>query len=155
MNESPINQNDIRDLEELASRNLKARHLSSLLLEAPSPLQRMVIYLVSLLVISAFLFLGFTSIPTLITSRGVLISETPELQILSPGQFAVRKVQIRSGEEVARGDLLIELGPTKPGLTRSSLELQGTQIEKNLREASMAEEFYKNLLEGDRDFKNL
>jgi multidrug resistance efflux pump len=155
MNQMPINPNELRDLEELASKNLKAHNLSSLLLEPPSPLQRMVIYLVALLILSAFIVLNFTSVHTLITSRAVLVSESPGVQVLAPDQFILQKILTHPGEKLQKGVLLLELGLAKQAQSRSSLVSERKQLGEELRKAKMAEKLYKDLLEGKQEFKNI
>jgi hemolysin D len=96
------------------------------LISAPAPFSaRMTMWLISSLVIVSFVLFAVVPIDRVVTTTGVVLAQNPDV-IVQPLETAiVRKIYVRDGQRVKKGELLAELDPTF-----SSSDAQSTTAQK-------------------------
>jgi hemolysin D len=83
------------------------------LIAAPAPFTaRMTLWLISSLVLLSLLLLGTVPVDRIVATSGVVLAQSPNV-IVQPFETAiVRKIMVREGDMVKKGDVLAELDPT-------------------------------------------
>ncbi len=83
------------------------------LIARPAPLSaRMTTWLLSSLVIATFVIFGIVPVDRLVTAPAVILAQSPNV-IVQPLETAiVRKIFVKEGQTVKKGELLAELDPT-------------------------------------------
>lgn len=95
------------------------------LIAAPAPISaRMTMWLISSLVVLSFVLFSIVPVDRVVATTGVILSSTPDV-IVQPLETAiVRKIYVKDGQMVKKGELLAELDPTFAGSDAQSTVAQ-------------------------------
>lgn len=112
--------------------------------EPLSPLGRIVLWLVVLILLFSALWLYFGRVDVVVTARGKVIplGEVKLIQPLTSG--VVRRILVRSGQVVAAGEVLLEIDPneTEPELQSMQAELRQVALEIKRIEALLDKDVF-------------
>ena len=100
------------------------------LIAAPAPLSaRMTMWLISSLVIISFVLFAVVPVDRIVSTTGVILAQQPNV-IVQPFDTTVivRKILVKEGDRVKKGDLLAQLDPTFAGSDAQSTVAQKASL---------------------------
>ncbi len=103
---------------------------SSAVVNAPVPRSaRGIVWIVASMVLSLIAILGLIPVDRVVTTRGVVVSQSPTILVQPLDTAIVRSINVRDGERVQAGQLLARLDPTFAAADVATLEAQRSSLE--------------------------
>lgn len=100
----------------------------TLISAAPPVTARMTLWLIGTLVVLSTVLLATVPVDRVVATTGIVLAQTPNV-IVQPLETAiVRKIFVKEGDRVKKGDILAELDSTFPEQDRKSTEAQAASL---------------------------
>ena len=115
------------------------------LVTRPPPMgARVTTWMLSSLVVASFVISGVVSVDRLVTSPGVILAQSPNVVVQPLETAIVRRIFVKEGQTVKKGDLLAELDPTFAASDEkaTTAQMQSLQAQVNRMKAELADKPY-------------
>jgi hemolysin D len=131
---TPAKSRAIRRRSEAADPTLPAilefQWPSTAIVNAPIPRSaRNMVWMITSLVFMLIAVAGVISVDQVVTTKGVVVSQSPTILVQPLDTAIVRSIDVREGQKVHAGDVLARLDPTFAAADLAALETQVTSLE--------------------------
>lgn len=106
---------------------------SAAIVNAPVPRSaRAIVWMVASMVVVLITVLGLIPVDRVVTTRGIVISQSPTILVQPLDTVIVRSIEVRDGQRVRAGEVLARLDPTFAAADVATLEAQLSSSEAEM-----------------------